>query len=105
MPSTQVIGFEVLPPPPPTQGRVNAGWSEEVRAALTGSSLKEVHHALIGAALKEFWSTETGMREVFKGLITSFEVFFCICIKNNLPASIIYKLVYLSKDVFTYITA
>jgi hypothetical protein len=47
-----------------------------MEAALTGSSLKEEHRALIGAALQGFWSSEAGMHEAFKGLITSFEVIF-----------------------------
>ena len=53
---------------------------------LTGSSLKEEHHTLIGEVLQGFWFIEAGMREVFKGLVTSFEVFLCTHIKNNLSA-------------------
>jgi hypothetical protein len=48
-----------------------------MEAALTGSSLKEEHRTLIGTALQGFQSTEAGMREAFKGLITSFEVISC----------------------------
>mgnify|MGYP006269369167 CR=1 FL=1 len=51
-----------------------------------GSSLKEEHHALISATLHGFPSIEAETREVFKGLVTSFKVFFCTYIKNNLHA-------------------
>ena len=56
-----------------------------MEVALMGSSLKEEYRTLIGAALQGFRSIEARMREVFKGLVTSFEVFFYAYIKNNLP--------------------
>lgn len=47
-----------------------------MKAALSGSSLEEEHREVIGAVLQGFWSTEAEMREVSKGLIMSFEIFF-----------------------------
>ena len=86
MPGTLVLGYEVLPTPPSASGQASAGWTEEIEVALMGSSLTKEHRALIGAALQGFRSTEARMREVFKGLVMSFEVFFCTYINNNLPA-------------------
>ena len=64
-------------PPSPAPREATTGWTEEMEAALTGSSLKEEHRALIGVVLQGFRPVEAGMREVFKGLVMSFEVFFC----------------------------
>ena len=57
-----------------------------MEAALIGSSLKDEHRALIGAALQGFWSAEAGMHEVFKGLLTSFEVTLCLLRKRIFSA-------------------
>jgi hypothetical protein len=46
-----------------------------VEETLKGSSLKE-EHALIGAALRGFRSTGASLHEVFKNLVTSFEICF-----------------------------
>jgi hypothetical protein len=47
-----------------------------VEETLKGSSFKEEHHAMIGAALQGFQSAGGGLHEVFKNLITIFEVCF-----------------------------
>ena len=81
MPSTQVLNSEVvLPSPPPSQGRASIGWTEEMEETLKGSSLKEEHRALIGAALQGSRSAGAGLHEVFKNLVTSFDV--CLFVPN-----------------------
>ena len=50
-PSTQVLGPEAVLPSPPAPGRASTGWTEEMEAALTGSSLKDEHRTLMGTVL------------------------------------------------------
>ena len=65
-----------------------------MEATLASSSLKGEHRALISATLQGFRSAEAGMREVFKGLVTSFEVCFSFVLRVISLFGFIYKSVY-----------